>query len=203
MSTQEQSPISEATPQMVYSKATEILDIHGIPGEDSIVIKYTSETGRTKNETTEVPITQSPIIPVQIGDKEYRLWLKSVDSKLDNPNGTIELSIHFQAPTYGLESVERDDEGNVTSYWLKPEGDSPQLEHVIVTGEERIPKELRFDWYMARGFFIKPDSILKNEDPIFENVPLDITERLGDESKFINALLDHMKKHLEASPTKT
>ena len=96
------------------------MDLHGHSGAKPTLLIIPRPGGLPRNTLgTDIPITEAPIVPIQIGDKEYRLWLQSVNNEQYNPNGAIQLSVHFKQLPYGLEKVEYDNEGYVTDYWYK------------------------------------------------------------------------------------
>lgn len=142
------------------------------------------------------PSPKPPIVPVQIADREYRLWLRSTDNRVLDNNGEIELSIHFQQPPYGLDRVEYDSEGSVTGFWYKPT-DGPELEYVREINSDSIPKELQFDWYMAKDYLLKPNATNVISNVLSENVPTEITAGLEDSNDFLLTILEKMQTELK------
>lgn len=200
MRSKEQSPLSEVTSRQVYSKAREILDLYGHHGTRPTLQtapRYSGHPGFRPRITrgTDIPITECPIVPIQIAGNEYRLWLKSADdSQPDNRNGAIELSVHFQQLPDGLNSIEHDSEGAVTGYWYKPK-DLPELKYLRVGRSEFIPKELQFSWFIAKAYSIKPNS---NSSNVEINAPPDILVGLPRRNKSLLAILENMQTQLKA-----
>lgn len=196
MSLKERSPFSEVTPEQVYSKAREILDLHGNPGTRPTILFIRRPNGQPRGSRGEdIPITQAPILPVKIADEEYRLWLKSKDNiQPDNRNGAIKLSVHFEQLPYGLDRdrIEYDSEGYVTGYWYKPSEES-ELSHSKVVRSLFLPKELGFSWYIAKTYSIKPN-INSSEAPA--NVPPEIIAGLEDSNDFLLTILEKMQTEL-------
>lgn len=194
MNPKERAPLSEVTSGDVYSKAREILDLHGHPGIRPTLQAVPRPGGRPRiTSGADIPITEAPIVPIQIAGNDYRLWIRSEeDSQPDNPNGAIELSVHFQQLPYGLDRTEYDSEDHVSGYWYKP-SDEPELKHVRVGRSRFLPKELEFSWFIAKTYSIKPDD---NNSEVPENVPPGIVVGLGDSNDFLLGTLVEMQTKL-------
>lgn len=197
MSPKERNPFSEVTSADVYSKAREILDLHGHPATRPTILIFPRPEGRPRiTSGADMPITEAPIVPIQIAGNECRLWLRSQDdSQPDNRNGGIELSVHFQQLPYGLDRIEQDSENNVTGYWYKP-SDDPELKHVhVVSRRDLLPKELEFSWYIAKTYLIQPNS---NSNNVSINAPPDILVGLPRRNNSLLTILENMQTELKA-----
>jgi len=195
MNPKERAPLSEVTFGDVYSKAREILDLHGHPGIRPTLQAVPRPGGRPRiTSGADIPITEAPIVPIQIASNDYRLWIRSEDdSQPYNPNGAIELSVHFQQLPYGFYRTEYDSEGHVSGYWYKPIDDTELKHMAVVRSRNLLPKELKFGWYIAKAYEIKPNSI-NSEVP--NNVPPEIVEGLGDSNDFLLGVLEEMQTKL-------
>lgn len=190
--------LSEVTSGQVYSKAREILDLHGHLGTRPTLIVSRPGGGQRITSREDISITEAPIVPIQIADNEYRLWLRSKDDRpSDKHNGEIELSVHFQRLPYDVDRIEYDSEGYVTGYWYKPK-DLPELKHLRVARIDFLPKELQFSWYVAEAYSIKPNAnstkVLQKE---LKYVPPEIAAGLGDSNEFLLGILEHMQTELK------
>lgn len=119
--------------------------MHGHSGIRETILIVPRPGGRPRiRRGADIPITEAPIVPIQIADNERRLWLRSRDDRpSDKQNGGLELSVHFQQLPYGLDRVEYDSEGHVADYWYKSTEES-ELTHVRVARSTFLPKELEF-----------------------------------------------------------
>lgn len=192
----ERTPLSEVASGDVYSKAREILDLQGHPGTRPTLRMVPRPGGRPRiTSGADIPITEAPIVPIQIAGNDYRLWLRSEDnSQPDNRIGAIELSVHFQQLPYGLDRIEYDSDGYVSGYWYKPPDES-ELRRVGVGRSHFLPKELEFGWYIAKTYSIKPND---NNSEVPENVPTEIVEGLEDSNDFLLGTLEEMQAKLQA-----
>lgn len=195
MTPKEGTPLHETTPQQVYSKAREILDMYGSPGTRPTIQLVPRPGGRPGiTSGPDIPITEAPIVPIQIAGNDYRLWLKSEDdSQPDNRNGAIKLSVHFQRLPLDLDRIEYDSEGYVTDYWYKPK-DLPELKHLRVVREDFLPKELQFSWYLANTYLIGPNS---NSNKVEINALQDIPVGLPRRNNSLLAILENMQTELK------
>jgi len=195
MNLKEGAPLSEVTSERVYSKARKILDLHGHPGTRPTFRVIPRPGGRPRiTSGADIPITEAPIVPIQIAGNDYRLWIRSDDSQPDNPNGAIELSVHFQQLPYGLDRTEYDSEGHLSGYWYKPIDDT-ELKHVGVGRSRFLPEDLEYSWFIAKTYSIKPDD---NSSEVPKNVPPEIVEGLEDSNAFLITILDKMQTELES-----
>lgn len=202
MTGKERHPLSEVTSENVYAKAREILDLHGHHGTRSIFyVILRPDSGRPRITGGEdIPITEAPIVPIQIADNEYRLWLRSKDDKpSDIHNGAIQLNVYFQRLPYGPSRIEYDSEGHETAHWYKPT-DEPELRHVEAPRSSDypggVPKELlELSWYMAKDYSIEPNS--NSSSNVEMHVPPNIAEGLGDGNNSLLTILEKMQTELE------
>ena len=198
MNQNEQAPKSEATSGQVYSKAREILDLHGHSGAKPTLLIIPRPGGLPRNTLgTDIPITEAPVVSIQIAEREYRLRLTSRDDRQDKHDETLELTIHFQQLPYGLDNVEYDEAGHVIGYWYR-HANEPELKHVGVVraGFLRLPKELEFSWYQAKCYSLTQGGISKIMPAWKKNVPPEIAEGLKDTNEFIFEILDKMQTEL-------
>lgn len=199
MSSREQMAAPEPVqPEVVFAKATEILDIYGQPSirETSYIIPAPWRiAGIWIQSEPDIPITQAPITPVQIEGNEYRLWLKR-DSKPVEGGNTITLSIHFQTLPDGLDRIEHNAEGYVTGYWYKSK-DGEELEHISVSVYRFLPKELDFRWWTPAKYIIKPDSIIGE---VTTNIRPEISSPLEGGNDFLLRTLEQMQGTLNTQP---
>lgn len=200
MGPKERPPLPEATSGQVYSKAREILDLHGHSGTRPTILVVPRPGGRPRMKSgVNIPITEAPIVPIQIASNEFRLWLSSKDDRpSDKKNRELELNIYFQQLPYGLDRIDYDSEGHVTGYWYKPK-DLPELKHVgVIVRPNFLPKELELSWYMAKIYSIKSNAnsgkVLQKE---LKYVPPEITAALGDSNNFLLTILEKMQTELK------
>ena len=200
MNPKEQPPLSEVTSGQVYSKAREILDLHGHSGAKPTLLIIPRPGGPPRNTLgTDIPITEAPVVSIQIAEGEYRLRLTSTDDRQDKHDETLELTIHFQQLPYGLDNVEYDEAGHVTGYWYR-HANEPELKHVVVVraGFLGLPKELEFSWYLAKDYLLTQGGISKPMSEWEKNVTPEITEGLKNTNEFIFEILDKMQAELES-----
>lgn len=195
MTTKEQGGNSEVTPQAIYSKATEILDLYGQSG-----IRQTLRIDNTPWRAARIRLRQGPnvqtrqaLAPIEISGNEYRLWLQQSQ---EGKNSEFQLSVHFQKMPFGFNRYEYDDKGRISAYWYK----SPDQEELKRTEVARswlgadTPKELQAHWYIAHTYWIGQNSIKSEPSPKAES---DIASPLKRNKEFILNLLEQMKTELE------
>jgi len=192
MSQKEGTPLSEVASRDVYSKAREILDLYGHPGTKPtfpVDPRHVERRPRIIRDA-DIPITEAPIVPVQIAGNDYRLWLTSEDDR--QPDGVIALGVHFQQLPYGLDRIEYDSDGYVARYWYRP-SDEAEPRRVEVVRSYLVPKELEFGWYMAKLYKIQRNG---NSSKVLKYVRPEIVEGLGDGNDFLLGILEEMQKKL-------
>lgn len=191
--TQEQKTSQEiVSPQAVYEKANEILNLYGHPGTRHTIVFRPRPGGPPGNyRGLDLPTRQAPVASIEIAGNEYRLWLQQPQDEEDR---RIQLSVHFQALPYGFDRFEHDDEGRVEAYWYKPQnGEELKRMDISHLGED-MPKELHSSWYMASNFYISKDSIECKPSP---NVRPEIADPIGNSNEFILKLLRDMQSKLQ------
>ena len=191
--TQEQKTSQEiVSPQAVYGKAKEILNLHGHPSTRQTLIFWMRPEGRPTNRRgPDMPTIEASVVQVEIAGNEYRLWLQQPQDEEDR---RIQLSVHNQSLPYGFDRFEYDDDGRAIACWYKP-GREEQLKRMDIAhlGED-MPKELHFSWYMASNYYISKDSIECKPSP---NVRPEIADPIGNSNEFILKLLQDMQSKFQ------